>query len=62
MFEFFHKRPHFIYSLIMAMFFIGIYGLITMPKNLFPSVDRPMVIVVIPFPINNQKVRTEIAM
>ena len=46
----------------MAMFFIGIYGLITMPKNLFPSVDRPMVIVVIPFPINNQKVRTEIAM
>ena len=50
MFEFFHKRPYFIYTLIAALFFMGIYGLITMPKNLFPAVDRPMVIVITKVP------------
>jgi len=50
MFEFFHRRPHFIYSAMAALLVIGIYALITMPKNLFPDVERPMVIVVTKMP------------
>jgi len=50
MFEFFHKRPYLIYSVIAAFMFMGVYGLITMPKNLFPDVDRPMVIVITKVP------------
>jgi len=50
MFEFFHKRPHFIYSIIVAIMFMGIYGLITMPKNLFPDVERPTVVVITKIP------------
>jgi len=50
MFEFFHRRPYLIYSLMSALLFMGIYGLITMPKNLFPDVERPMVIVMTQMP------------
>lgn len=50
MFEFFHRRPYIIYSIISALFFIGVYGLISMPKNLFPDVDRPMVVIVTKMP------------
>ncbi len=50
MFEFFHKRPHLIYSVMVAFFFLGIYGLITMPKNLFPDSERPTVIVITKIP------------
>ena len=50
MFEFFHKRPYLIYSVITALMFMGMYGLITMPKNLFPDVDRPLVIVITKVP------------
>lgn len=50
MFEFFHRRPHFIYSTVVTLIVLGIYGLITMPKNLFPDVERPTVIVVTQMP------------
>lgn len=46
MFEFFHKRPYLLYSIIAGLFFLGVYGLIVMPKNLFPDSDRPTVIIV----------------
>lgn len=45
MFDFFHKRPYMLYSLIAGLFILGIYGLIVMPKNLFPDSDRPTVII-----------------
>ncbi len=46
MFDYFHKRPYLLYSLIAGFFVLGIYGLIVMPKNLFPDSDRPTVIVI----------------
>lgn len=46
MFDYFHKRPYLLYSLIVGFFILGIYGLIVMPKNLFPDSDRPTVIVI----------------
>jgi multidrug efflux pump subunit AcrB len=45
MFDFFHKRPYLLYSLITGFFVMGVYGLIMMPKNLFPDSDRPTIIV-----------------
>lgn len=45
MFDFFHKRPYLLYSLIAGFFVLGLYGLVVMPKNLFPDSDRPTVIV-----------------
>ncbi|HHE31994.1 MAG TPA: efflux RND transporter permease subunit [Chlorobaculum parvum] len=45
MFDFFHKRPYLLYSLIAGFFVLGVYGLIIMPKNLFPDSDRPTIIV-----------------
>lgn len=45
MFDFFHKRPYLLYSLIAGFLVLGIYGLIVMPKNLFPDSDRPTIIV-----------------
>ena len=50
MFEYFYKRPYFLYSLIAAFFVLGVYGLKTMPKNLFPDSDRPTVIVMTQVP------------
>ncbi len=50
MFEYFHKRPYLLYSLIAGFFILGIYGLIVMPKNLFPDSDRPTVIVISQIP------------
>lgn len=46
MFKFFYHRPYLLYSLIAAFFIMGIVGLISMPKNLFPDSDRPKVIVI----------------
>ena len=37
MFDFFHKRPYLLYSVIAGFFVLGVYGLIVMPKNLFPT-------------------------
>ena len=45
MFDFFHKRHYLLYSLITGFFVLGVYGLIEMPKNLFPDSDRPTIIV-----------------
>jgi len=45
MFDFFHKRPYFLYSIIAGFFVLGVYGLIVMPKNLFPDSDRPTIII-----------------
>jgi multidrug efflux pump subunit AcrB len=46
MFDFFHKRHYLLYSLIAGFFVLGVYGLIEMPKNLFPDSDRPTIIVI----------------
>jgi multidrug efflux pump subunit AcrB len=45
MFEFFHKRPYLLSSIIVGLFVLGVYGLIVMPKNLFPDSDRPTIII-----------------
>lgn len=50
MFNFFYKRPHLLFSIIALLFVLGIIGLITMPKNLFPDADRPQVIVITQVP------------
>ena len=50
LFDFFYSRPYLLYSIIAAFFVLGIYGLNTMPKNLFPDSDRPTVIVMTQVP------------
>ena len=50
LFEYFYKRPYFLYSLITAFFIMGIIGLITLPKNLFPDANPPQVIVITSVP------------
>ncbi len=45
MFEFFYKRTHFLFAIIIGMFVFGILGLIKMPKNLFPDANRPEVVI-----------------
>jgi len=45
MFDFFYKRPYLLYSIVAGLFILGVYGLIVMPKNLFPDSDRPTVII-----------------
>jgi len=45
MFDFFYKRPHFLYAIILAMFVFGVIGLNKMPKNLFPDANRPEVVI-----------------
>ena len=50
LFDFFHTRPYLLYSLIAAFFVLGVYGLVVMPKNLFPDSDRPTVIVMTQVP------------
>jgi len=50
MFDYFYKRPYFLYSIIAAFFVMGIIGLITLPKNLFPDANPPQVIVITSVP------------
>jgi len=50
LFDYFYTRPYLLYSIIAAFFVLGIYGLKTMPKNLFPDSDRPTVIVMTQVP------------
>ncbi len=50
LFDFFFTRPYLLYSLIATFFVLGIYGLVIMPKNLFPDSDRPTVIVMTQVP------------
>lgn len=50
MFAYFFRRPYLTFTLIAAFFVLGVKGLITMPKNLFPDADRPQVIVITQVP------------
>ncbi len=45
MFEYFYKRSHFLWAIILGMFVFGVIGLIKMPKNLFPDANRPEVVI-----------------
>ncbi len=45
MFEFFYKRSHLLWAIILGMFVFGVIGLIQMPKNLFPDANRPEVVI-----------------
>ena len=56
MFDFFYKRPYLLYSIIAGLFVLGVYGLIVMPKNLFPDSDRPTVIIMSQVPGATPKV------
>jgi len=50
MFDYFYKRPYTLYSIIAAFFILGIVGLATLPKNLFPDANPPEVIVITSVP------------
>ena len=50
MFDYFYRRPYLTFALIAAFFVLGVKGLITMPKNLFPDADRPQVLVITQVP------------
>ena len=50
MFDFFYKRPYLLYSIIVTFFIMGIIGLVTLPKNLFPDANPPQVIVITQVP------------
>ncbi len=56
MFDFFYKRPYLLYSLIAGFFVMGVIGLVTLPKNLFPDANRPQVVVVTKIPGATAKV------
>jgi len=56
MFEYFYKRPYTLFSLIAAFFVMGIIGLATLPKNLFPDANPPQVIVITQVPGATAKV------
>jgi len=56
MFEYFYKRPYLLYSIIVAFFIMGVIGLITLPKNLFPDANPPQVIVITQVPGATAKV------
>jgi len=45
MFDFFYKRTHLLFAIILGMFVFGVIGLIQMPKNLFPDANRPEVVI-----------------
>ena len=50
MFDYFYKRPYTLYALIAGFFIMGIVGLTTLPKNLFPDANPPQVIVITKVP------------
>ena len=50
MFDYFYKRPYLLYSTILAFFIMGIIGLATLPKNLFPDANPPQVVVITQVP------------
>jgi len=56
MFEFFYKRPYLLYSLIAGFFIMGVVGLTTLPKNLFPDANPPKVVVITSVPGATAKV------
>ena len=56
MFDFFYKRPYMLYSLIAGFFIMGVVGLKTLPKNLFPDANPAKVVVVTKVPGATAKV------
>ncbi|BAF69193.1 efflux RND transporter permease subunit [Nitratiruptor sp. SB155-2] len=50
MFEYFYQRPYLLFSLIVGFFAMGIIGLKSLPKNLFPDANRPQVVVITSVP------------
>ncbi len=56
MFDFFYKRPYLLYSLIVGFFIMGIVGLVSLPKNLFPDSNPPEVVVITQVPGATAKV------
>ncbi|MGV6858932.1 MAG: efflux RND transporter permease subunit [bacterium] len=56
MFSYFYRRPYLTFALIAAFFIMGLLGLISMPKNLFPDAERPQVIVITQIPGATAKV------
>ncbi len=50
MYDFFHKRPYVLYVLIAVFFVIGVIGLFSLPKNLFPDANPPEIVVVTKIP------------
>jgi len=55
-FEYFYKRPYLLYSLILGFFILGIIGLTSMPKNLFPDANPAKIIVITKVPGATAKV------
>ena len=56
LFEYFYKRPYLLYSLIAGFFIMGVIGLITLPKNLFPDSNPPKIVVITQVPGATAKV------
>ncbi len=56
LFEYFYKRPYLLYSLIFGFFIMGIVGLTTLPKNLFPDSNPPKIVVITKVPGATAKV------
>ena len=50
MFDFFNKRHYTLYAIIAVFFVLGVRGLITLPKNLFPDSNPPEVMVITSVP------------
>ncbi len=50
MFDFFYKRPYLLFSIIAGFFFMGVVGLVDLPKNLFPDSTPPEVLVITNIP------------
>ncbi len=49
MFDYFYKRPYTLYALIAGFFILGIVGLTTLPKNLFPDANPPKSLLLLQF-------------
>jgi len=45
-FEYFYKRPYLLYSIIASFFVMGVIGLVTLPKNLFPDANPAKVVII----------------
>ena len=50
MFDFFYKRHYTLYAIIAIFFMMGVVGLVTLPKNLFPDSNPPEVVVITSVP------------
>jgi len=50
MFDFFYKRHYALYALIAIFFMMGVVGLFSLPKNLFPDSNPPEVVVITAIP------------